>query len=324
MTGRNSFLPSINGGRFSSSSKAAAITSQKHHHTTDFMWKNPSLKYPWRKQKDRQKGNFAGLPNKPELFLGYDISTPIEMSEITARNRAIHVDDFVKNYACKKELELPSFNPQQRYLVKRKTRMPEFVCAKQKLKEISILPLEFTEEVIRCRADPRLSSYFSTDMKKLYKLKNLSISATRTTKDKSSKAGSKRILPQRHKLCMPDEKANSKLKLPPKSKYSWRKEVEENTFKNQVGKSTHLWEKYVLGLISKQTAQWIANQCSSGEQRGRLVGYLDEKYEIKNLEKDGTATVNKILSINDDALSLPKKDKNTSQAGPETVLHSNT
>lgn len=316
MTQRNSFLPSIKGGQFSSSAKAAAISSQKQHCATDLMWKNPSLKYPWER---KIRGNFAELPNKSEFFLGYNISTP-EMSEIKSKTVAFHINEFVKNYVHKRESELPPFQPQQRSMVKDKRRTPECCSTKKKLKEISVLPLEFTEEVINSRADPCLSSYFSKDMKELYKLKDLSISTNykrRGNKEKL-KASSKRILPQKHKLCMPDGK-NEGSKLPPKSKYSWRKEIEENTLKNHVGKSTHLWEKYVLGLISKQTAQWIANQCSSGEQRGRLIGYLDEKYEIKDLEKDGTATVNKILCINDDILAPPKKEKYVSQAEPEIL-----
>lgn len=321
MTQRNSFLPSIKGGRFSSSSKAAAISSQKQHYATDIMWKNPSLKYPWETQSNKRKGNFAELPNKSEFFLGYNISTP-EMSEIKSKTAAFHINELVKNYVHKRELELPPFKPQHRSLAKGKRSTPECCYAKKRLKEISILPLEFTDEVIHCRADPCLSSYFSTDMKELYKFKDLSIATKRRRNKEKLKASSKRILPQKHKLCMPDGK-NEGLKLPPKSKYAWRKEIEENTLKNHVGKSTHLWEKYVLGLISKQTAQWIANQCSSGEQRGRLIGYLDEKYEIKDLEKDGTATVNKILCINDDILSLPKKEKYISQAGPE-ILHGDT
>ena len=306
MTQRNAFLPSIKGGRFSSFSKAAAISSQKQHYASDLMWKNPSLKYSWKTQRNKGKEKFAELPSESELFLGYNVSTP-EMREITSKTAAFHINEFVKNYAHKKELELPPFKPKQRSLGKRKLSTLECCYAEKNLKEVNVLPLEFTEEVIQCRADPCLSSYFSTDMKGLYELKDLSLSNKRRRNTEKLKASSKRSLPQKHKLCMPVEK-NQGLKLPSKSQYSWRKDVEETTFENRVGKSTHLWEKYVLGLISKQTAQWIANQCSTGEQRGRLIGYLDEKYDIKDLEKDGTATVNKLLCINDDILSLPKKE----------------
>lgn len=310
MTQRNSFLPSINGDRFSNSTaKSIAANSSQKQHAVDVMWKNPSLKYPWKNHRDKQITNLAELPNKSESFLGYDISTP-EEDEITARNRAIYFNDFVKNYVHKRESEFPRFKPQQNSRAKRIQGKREWTFSKKNPKARSILPLEFTEEVIQSRGDPCLSSYFSQDMKELYKMKDLSISAKRRrNNDKSLKSNNKRIQPRKHTLCMPDAKGND-VKLPSKSKsYIWRKENEENVFKNQVGKSTHLWEKYVLGLISKQTAQWIANQCSTGEQRGRLIGFLDEKYEIKDLETDGTATVNKILSINDDAITLPKKEK---------------
>ena len=319
MTQRNSVLPSIKGGRFSSSSKAAMIFSQKQSYATGLMWKNPSLKYAWENQRNGRKRHLAQLPNRSELFPSYDVSTP-EMSEITT---TFHINDFVKNYVRKRERELPPVKRQQSSLVKEKMRTQECCCASKKtFKEVSYLPLDFTEEVIHCRADPSLSSYFSADMKELYNFKDLSITTKKRTNKDKLEGNSKRIVPQKHKLCMPDDKSKG-MKLPRKSKYTWRKETEENTFTNQVGKSTHLWEKYVLGLISKQTAQWIANQCSSGEQRSRLIGYLDEKYEIKDLEKDGTATVNKILSVHDDIISLHKKEKHVSQAAPE-ILHGDT
>ena len=315
MTQRNSFLPSIKGGRLSSSPKAAVISSQKQRYVTGLMWKNPSLKYAWENHRNGRKRHLTQLPNRSKLFPSYDYSAP-ETSEITA---TFHIDDFVKNYVHKRELELPSVKRQHSSLVKGKLGIEECCYADKKmLKEVSNLPLEFTEEVIHCRADPSLSSYFSADMKDLYKFKDLSISTKQRRNKDKLKENSKRIVPQRHKLCMPDEKSKE-MKFPRKTKYTWTKETEENTLTNQVGKSTHLWEKYVLGLISRQTAQWIANQCSTGEQRGRLIGYLDEKYEIKDLEKDGTATVNKILSVQDDIISLPKKEKYVAQAGPEIL-----
>lgn len=315
MTQRNSFLPSIKGGRLSSSSKAAVISSQKQRYATGLMWKNPSLKYAWENQRNGRKQQLAQLPNRSQLFRSYDYSTP-KTSEITT---TFHINDFVQNYVHKRELELPPVKRQQSSLVKEKVGTQECCYANKKmLKEVSSLPLEFTEDVIHFRADPSLSSYFSADMKDLYNFKDLSISTKQPRNKDKLKGNSKRIVPQRHKLCMPDDKSKE-MKIPQKSKYTWRKETEENALTYQVGKSTHLWEKYVLGLISKQTAQWIANQCSTGEQRGRLIGYLDEKYEIKDLEKDGTATVNKILSVHDDIISLPKKEKCVSQAEPEIL-----
>ena len=315
MTQRTSFLPSIKGGRLSSSSKAAVISSQKQRYAPGLMWKNSPLKYAWENQRNGRKRHLAQLPNRSQLFRSYHYPTP-ETSKITT---AFHINDFVQNYVYKRELELPPVKRQQSSLVKEKMRTQECCYANKKtLKEVSSLPLEFTDDVIRCRADQSLSSYFSADMKKLYNFKDLSISTKQPRNKEKLKGNSERIVPQRHKLCMPDDKTKE-MKIPRRSKYTWRKLTEENTLTNQVGKSTHLWEKYVLGLISKQTAQWIANQCSTGEQRGRLIGYLDEKYEIKDLEKDGTATVNKILSVHDDIISLPKKEKYVSEAGLEIL-----
>lgn len=311
MTQRNSFLPSIKGGRFSSSSKAAVISSQKQRFATGLMRKNPSLKHAWENQRNGRKRDLVQLPNRSQIFPSYENSTP-ETSEIAT---TFHINDFVKNYVHKRELELPPVKRQQSSLVKEKMGTLECCNANRR---VTTLPLEFTDDVIRCRADPSLSSYFSADMKDLYNFKDLSISTKQRRNKDKLKGNFKRIVPQRHKLCMPYDKSKE-MKLPRKTKYTWRKETEEITLANEVGKSTHLWEKYVLGLISKQTAQWIANQCSTGEQRGRLIGYLDEKYEIKDLERDGTATVSKILSVHDDIISPSKKEKYVSQAGSEIL-----
>ena len=304
MTQKHSSLPTVNGRRNSSFSKVDARCSQKQrHYATDFLWKNPSLKFP-RTPEQLERGK--EYLNEKRLFLGCDISTP-EMSKATKRNRAIDINEFVRSYVHIRESQLPPLKPPtQRPLAKRDNGSLDNLLTKKKPKEISLPSLEFTEEVISSRGDPCLSSYFSTDMKKLYKLKGLSISKQR----KKDKSDAKRILPKKHRLCMPS-KTSKELNFAPKFKYSWRKEVEEKNIDSQVGKSSHLWEKYVLGLISKQTAQWIANQCSFGEQRGRLISFLDEKYEVEDVEKDGTATVYKILSINDDAVSPPRKDKQT-------------
>ena len=305
MTQRNSSLPTVNGRRNSSFSEVDSRSSQKQrHYATEFLWKNPSLKFPRTpEQLERRKKHL----DEERSFLGYDISTP-EMSKATKRNRAIDISEFVRSYVHIRESQLPLLKPpMQCSLVKRDNGSLNYLLTKKKPKEISLPPLEFTEEVISNRGDPCLSSYFSTDMKKLYKLKGLSISKQR----KKDRSEAKRVSPKEHRLCLPSKTSKDELNFPSKSKYSWRKELEETNIDRQAGKSSHLWEKYVLGLISKQTAQWIANQCSTGEQRGRLISFLDEKYEIEDVEKDGTATVYKILSINDDAVSPPRRDKQT-------------
>ena len=322
MDRRHPFLPFINGDRYSTSTaKRAANSSQKQPHAVDdVMWKNPSLKKPWKYQRETEESTkFGDLQYKSELFQGYNISTP-EANEITTKNRAAYVKDFVKNYAYKRESEFPKFNSKHSSRLGKKQQAQEWTISKKNTKALCIPTLHFTEEVIQYMGDPNLSSYFSSDMKELYKIKDLSISpGRRKNNDKSLKSSSRQVLTRKHALCMPDSKGST-LELPPKSKsFLRKKETEENILKTQVGKSTHLWEKYVLGLISKQTAQWIANRCSTGEQRGRLIAFLDEKYEIKDLEKNGAATVNKILSIDDDAITFPKKEKFNPQTAFENL-----
>ena len=48
----------------------------------------------------------------------------------------------------------------------------------------------------------------------------------------------------------------------------------------------------------------------------------DRKYRIEDVEKDGAATVYKILSINDDAVSPIRKDKQTITGSQK--LHTDT
>ena len=324
MAQRNSFLPAVNGGRASSFSMVRAVSSsqKQRYSAAEFTWKNPSTSKT-QQRPDRMEGGRKCLgeqQSSPESFLGYDISSP-KMTERSKRNRAIEISEFVRGYVGNRESQLPPLKTPQRSLIKRNKRPPDCFFIKTKSKEISLPSLQFNDEVISCRGDPCLSSYFSTDMKKLYKLKDLPVCKQRKKKDKS-KANAKGIFPQKHKLCMPSE-SSKQLSAVSNSKYFWRKELEEKNLVVQAGKSTHLWEKYVLGLISKQTAQWIANQCSTGEQRGRLISFLDEKYKIENAERDGTATVFKLLCINDDAVSPPNRRDKQTIVGSET-LHSDT
>ena len=267
---------------------------------------------------EKRKRFLGELPHNSELFLTYDISTPEGGETKSAeRNRAIDINAFTLNYVHYRESQLAPLKLAQLSPSKRNSRSSECVFMKKKPKEVSLPPLKFTEEVINSRGDPCLSSYFSMDMKKLYKLKDLTISKQRKRKD-SSKANGKRSLPQKHTLCMPC--GYEPTGFPSKSKYLWKKELEENNFlEDQAGKASHLWEKHVLGLISRQTAQWIANQCSKGEQRSRLISFLDEKYKIEDVERDGAATVYKILSINDDAVSPPVRKGEKTVVGSETI-----
>ena len=312
MTQRNSVLPSVNGRLDASFLKYRSSPSQKQHHfATDIMWKNPSLKFPKKScHLERRKRHLGEQRRDLDSFLGYDVSTS-QLRETEKGNKAIDIDEFVRSYVHKRESHLPLLKPSQRTLVQRNNIVPDCLFTSKNPREINLPSLEFTEEVIASRADPCLSSYFSVDTKKIYKLDGLSISKEQKKKLKS-KANAKRIFPQKHKLCIPSETSKELSFTSSRARCSWRKELHETNTGEVAGKVTHLWEKYVLGLISKQTAQWIANQCSTGEQRSRLINFLDEKYNVEDVARDGAATVFKILSINDDAVSPPdKREKQT-------------
>lgn len=114
----------------------------------------------------------------------------------------------------------------------------------------------------------------------------------------------------KYKLCILSEKDVKLLSILMKLKCFWKKEFVEDKIEFQVVKFIYVWEKYVLGLISKEIVQWIVNQCCMGEQRFRLIDFLDEKYEIEDVVKNGVVIVYKFLVINDDVIFLlVKKDK---------------
>ena len=313
MSKTKSFLPAVRGGRISSVSRIAAKECQEQSYSiSDWMWKNPSLIKC--RHMERRKRNLGEPQNNPELFLGYKIWTS-KIGENEKRNEAIDINPFVMNYVHDRQSQLALVKS----VSKRNSRSPECLFMKKEPKKILLPSLKFTEEVISCRGDPCLSSYFSTDMKKIYALGDLSINKDGKNKERR-KVKKRHALPQKHGLYMPS--GNKEPAFRSKPKYNWRKKQDENDLpKDLPGKSTHLWEKYVLGLISRQTAQWIANQCSTGEQRGRLINFLDEKYKIEDVEKDGAATVYKILPINDNAVSPVRKDKQTSTVAGSQNLH---
>lgn len=313
---RNSFLPSINVRENSFYSKNSENASRELDSTEDVLWKTPSLKFPPRPAADcweRRNRRLGEHNNEISLLLGHDgFITTFPKSDTSKTKRVIDIDEFVRNYVYIRENQTVSFKTSNSILLTRKdsTDFDRF-SGKRKSKDTSFPPLEFTDEVIRCRGDPCLLSYNSTDMEDFYKLKGQRNSRKKKRKAKSRTSSRSMGFPPKHKLCMSSKKISEELSLPPKPSCSWKKELIEESIRPQPVKSTHIWEKYVLGLISKQTAQWIANQCCIGQQKSRLINFLDEKYEIENnAAEDGTATVYKLLSINDDAISPPmKKDK---------------
>lgn len=287
---RNSFLPTINVRENSFYSKNNENASRER----DVLWKTPSLKFPLRPAADY-----------------WEIITAFPRGDTSKTKSVIDIDEFVRNYVHIRENQILSFETSNGVLL---TTNPgtDFhrLSDKNNSKDVSLPPLEFTDEVIRCRGDPRLSSYNSTDMEDLYKLKGHR-NPRKKRKAKSRTSSKSMGFPPQHKLCMSSKKICEDLSLSPKPSCSWKKELIKESIRPRPVKSTHIWEKYVLGLISMQTAQWIANQCCTGQQRSRLIDFLDEKYKIENnAAEDGTATVFKLLCINDDAISAPlKKDK---------------
>lgn len=308
---RNSFLPTINVRENSFYSKNNENASRER----DVLWKTPSLKFPLRPAADyweRRTSHLGVHSNELSLLLGHDgFITAFPRGDTSKTKSVIDIDEFVRNYVHIRENQILSFETSNGVLL---TTNPSTdyhrLSDKNNSKDVSLPPLEFTDEVIRCRGDPRLSSYNSTDMEDLYKLKGHR-NPRKKRKAKSRTSSKSMGFPPQHKLCMSSKKICEDLSLSPKPSCSWKKELIKESIRPRPVKSTHIWEKYVLGLISMQTAQWIANQCCTGQQRSRLIDFLDEKYKIENNgAEDGTATVFKLLCINDDAISAPlKKDK---------------
>ena len=148
--------------------------------------------------------------NNQELFLGYKICTS-EIGEKEKRNDAIDINSFVMNYVHNRQSQLALVKS----VSKHNGRSPECLFMKKEPKKIFLPSLKFTEEVISCRGDPSLSSYFSTDMKKIYALGDLSITITPRTQEtphvelaRQSEAKRKRL--KARQMCVDDENAIAK------------------------------------------------------------------------------------------------------------------
>ena len=171
------------------------------------------------------------------------------------------------------------------------------------------VPLRFDEDVTFYRLEDQgraKISFRDVDTTEIYRVD------PKTFRSKNERLARKARpvgLVTKHGPCLPSEPQVSRGfqqagKRPIMERVGSGKDLGMNTTK-----TTHLWEKHVMNLLSRRTAQWIANQCSSGEQRERLVGYLDYKYVDHYLDKGGASKVTKILDVNDDAICWPVKKK---------------
>lgn len=221
------------------------------------------------------------------------------------------VEDFVKTYVDRRTLNSLDFPKsvranEERNLHAEKTGWPNY-----------LLPLRFEEDVVYSRSEQKRephTSFHKADMTNLYKPKEM-VSKKGCTKSSEKERPAhkpKSVFITKHQPCLPEDSCKESqdfCKI--RKRLRANRVVEEKERKVNSTKSTHLWEKHVLGLMSRQTAQWIANQCSSGDQRERLIHFLDNKYLEDYQQNGGTAKVNKILEVNDDAICWPIK-RNTS------------
>ena len=180
-------------------------------------------------------------------------------------------------------------------------------------------PLQFSGEVLLSRSDPILLPYNSgANHRLIYSYKHIF--------PKENKSNETKIVPRkvneytstgkqhtRHTVCLPKGKQVTRFvaSKPPHRTAPAHHQDDTEVRNMDFNKTSHLWEKHVLGLISKKTAQWIASQCTKGEERERLVAFVDGKYDKEGETSSGGAmAVRKLLDINDDCLVIPKKKPN--------------
>lgn len=196
--------------------------------------------------------------------------------------------DYIKNYA-----NIRIFGSQakgENVLLERRKKHKE--SKKQNIK----MPLHFTPEVINERSAPHLRSYPGPKADHLF-------TYTRT-KSKPRKLKPLGII-SKHEVCLPHL---SHERFPrPDPRYLHSNGVgEEDELVFDIPSSTAFWEQYVLSLVSKRTAQWIANRCSAGEKRNHLIQFLDTMYKV-DFEEDGAMSARKLLENDDDCITTQKK-----------------
>lgn len=197
--------------------------------------------------------------------------------------------DYVKHYANTRIFGSRG-KKEENVLLERRRRL------KENKNENTKMPLTFTSDVVKERSEPHLVPYPGPN-KELFMFK-----MTKTTKPRKLKPIG---IISRHQVCLP---CSNYVKFPiPDPRYlkSNGSNADEDQFFD-IPSSTALWEQYVLSLVSKNTAQWIANRCSSGQKRSRLIQYLDDIYNV-DFEEDGAITVRKLLENDDDCITRQNK-----------------
>lgn len=201
--------------------------------------------------------------------------------------------DYVRNYANRRILSREKEN-ENVLLVERRERY------EKKNADVEI-PLKFAGDVIEERGDIQLLTYPRTNSKTLFIYKK------NFNKPRGSKREIRGMTP-RHPTCLPVEEDYTFVRTNPKYLYNAQSNVpKEEDEEDETINSTLIWEQHVLSLVSKTTAQFIANQCSIGRQRERLICFLDEFYDERDPEVSGAGSVRKLVDIDDDCITVPKK-----------------
>jgi hypothetical protein len=193
--------------------------------------------------------------------------------------------------------------------------------SKEKKNTSTKMPLKFTGDVINERSDRHLFSYPGTNSKALFIYKKSHNKRTKQNKHATHGTHGTHGITPRHQPCLPQVKSYSFVRPDPRYLHTGQSHTPEGEdMLPEKTNSISIWEQYVLSLVSKTTAQWIANQCSTGEQRERLIYFLDDIYDEDEPEVSGAVSVRKLVDINDDCISVPKKRLEAERAVKHTVL----
>lgn len=220
------------------------------------------------------------------------------ISEVTAkksRESSRNIQSIIKTYGQNKMVKSLTSNN----FLSKKNKQEKTVLS-------SMPPLRFSEEVLQSRGCSVLLPFEpGNSHRHIYKFKHLPpIEDKNKTKINPSKTNRNIYTGKnltRHLGCLPKARQGSAcVGRKPRLDFH-RAQIQDKSEINRDSENMeHLWEKHVLGLLSKNTSQWIASQCAEGGEQDRLIAFLDEKYG----RKGETVTVKKLVDINDDCLII--------------------